>query len=581
MICECFGGAIKEYGYKGVYKGVFPIKVNQQHHVVEELVRFGKPYNLGLEAGSKPELLVALALQDNPTRCSCSTATRTSSTSRPRCSPSASAATRSSSSTASGNSSSCSPRPSASDPAAHRRARQAQRQGRRQVERVDGDRSKFGLTATELIQLVTRLRTANMLDCLELVHFHIGSQISAIRAIKDSMREAMRFYVELAAQGAGLKFIDVGGGLGVDYDGSQTNWSSSTNYSVQEYANDVVGAVLDACNERGLPHPDIVSESGRALVAHHSVLVFNVLDVNEVLGGSPIPPPVDPSEHPVIKSLAETWRSITHKNFQEAYHDALQLKDEATSLFNLGYLGSSSARASTAVLGLVRGDPQGDPRARLRARRARGSAEGSRRPYFGNFSVFQSAPDHWAVKQLFPVVPLHRLNEKPTRRGVFVDLTCDSDGKMDRFIDLRDVKSSLELHSWNGQPYLMGVFMVGAYQEILGDLHNLFGDTNAIHVRVENDGYRIDHVVEGDSVTEVLGYVQYDRADLVRRVRRASEEALRARAITFEESALLLRRFEEGLSGYTYLEEEPPGSPAVPANSTGIPAVEPSPSRTP
>jgi len=584
MICECFGTAIKDYGYKGTYKGVFPIKVNQQHHVVEELVRFGKPYNLGLEAGSKPELLVALALQDNPDALLVLNGYK--------------------------------------DVEYIETALLAQRLGRYPIIVIDrfrelelvlsaaerlgirphigvrvklnakgagkwsestGDRSKFGLTATELIQLVTRLRTANMLDCLELVHFHIGSQISAIRAIKDSMREAMRFYVELAAQGAGLKFIDVGGGLGVDYDGSQTNWSSSTNYSVQEYANDVVGAVLDACNERGLPHPDIVSESGRALVAHHSVLVFDILDVNEVLGGNPIPPTVDPTEHPVIKSLAETWRSITHKNFQEAYHDALQLKDEATSLFNLGYLGlEQRARVEQlfwgsceAILKVIRElDYVPDE--------LEGLQKGLADTYFGNFSVFQSAPDHWAVKQLFPVVPLHRLNEKPTRRGVFVDLTCDSDGKMDRFIDLRDVKSSLELHPYNGQPYLMGVFMVGAYQEILGDLHNLFGDTNAIHVRVENDGYRIDHVVEGDSVTEVLGYVQYDRADLVRRVRRASEEALRARAITFEESALLLRRFEEGLSGYTYLEEEPPGSPAVPASGvTGIPAVEPSPSRTP
>ena len=584
MICECFGGAIKEYGYQGQYKGVFPIKVNQQHHVVEELVRFGQPYNLGLEAGSKPELLVALALQDNPNALLVLNGYK--------------------------------------DVEYIETALLAQRLGRYPIIVVDrfrelemvlqaserlgirphigvrvklnakgagkwsestGDRSKFGLTATELIQLIDRLKTANMLDCLELVHFHIGSQISAIRAIKDSMREAMRFYVELAAQGAGLKFIDVGGGLGVDYDGSQTNWSSSTNYSVQEYANDVVGAVLDACNERGLPHPDIVSESGRALVAHHSVLVFDVLDVNEVLGGNPNPPTIEASEHPVIKSLAETWRSITQKNFQESYHDALQLKDEATSLFNLGYLDlKQRARVEQLFWGSCE--------AILRVIREldyvpdelEGLQKGLADTYFGNFSVFQSAPDHWAVKQLFPVVPLHRLNERPTRRGVFVDLTCDSDGKMDRFIDLRDVKSSLELHPYNGQEYLMGVFLVGAYQEILGDLHNLFGDTNAIHVRVEQDGYRIDHVVEGDSVTEVLGYVQYDRADLVRRVRRASEEALRARAITFEESALLLRRFEEGLSGYTYLEEEPPGSPAVPLNgATGIPATEPAPSRTP
>jgi arginine decarboxylase len=572
-ICECFGGAIKEYGFKGSYKGVFPIKVNQQHHVVEELVRFGAPYNLGLEAGSKPELLVALALQDNPNALLVLNGYK--------------------------------------DVEYIETALLAQRLGRYPIIVIDrfrelelvlqaatrlgikphigvrvklnakgagkwsestGDRSKFGLTATELIQLTERLKAANMLDCLELVHFHIGSQISAIRAIKDSMREAMRFYVELAAAGAGLKFIDVGGGLGVDYDGSMTNWSSSTNYSVQEYANDVVAAVLDACNERGLPHPDIVSESGRALVAHHSVLVFDVLDVNEVLGLHPVPPPVLADEHAVIRSLSETWRSITHKNFQESYHDALQLKDEATSLFNLGYLNlAQRARVEQLFWGCCEAILKVIRELDYVPDELEGLQKGLADTYFGNFSVFQSAPDHWAVKQLFPVVPLHRLNERPTRRGVFVDLTCDSDGKMDRFIDLRDVKSSLELHPYvNGQPYFIGVFMVGAYQEILGDLHNLFGDTNAIHVRVEKDGYRIDHVVEGDSVTEVLGYVQYDRADLVRRVRRASEEALRARAITFEESALLLRRFEEGLSGYTYLEEESPTSPAVPANGASM-----------
>ncbi|MEO6461632.1 MAG: biosynthetic arginine decarboxylase, partial [Candidatus Eisenbacteria bacterium] len=415
----------------------------------------------------------------------------------------------------------------------------------------------------------------DMLDCLELVHFHIGSQISAIHAIKESMKEAMRFYVELVAAGAGLKFIDVGGGLGVDYDGSQTNWQSSMNYSVQEYANDVVGAVLDACNERGLPHPDIVSESGRALVAHHSVLIFDVLDVNEVRGAANAPGAVAADEHAVIRGLAETWRGITRKNFQEAYHDALQLKDEAASLFNLGYL---DLRQRARVEQLFWGCCEAIMRIIKDLDYVPDDLEGLERAmsdtYFGNFSVFQSAPDHWAVKQLFPVVPIHRLNERPTRRGVFADLTCDSDGKMDRFIDLRDVKSSLELHPYNGDPYYMGVFLVGAYQEILGDLHNLFGDTNAIHVRVEKDGYFIDHVVEGDSVAEVLGYVQYDRADLVRRVRRASEEALRNRTITFEESALLLRRFEEGLAGYTYLEEStetltpvkpPNGGPAAAA----------------
>ncbi|MGH7723909.1 MAG: biosynthetic arginine decarboxylase [Candidatus Eiseniibacteriota bacterium] len=568
-LCECFNNAIREYGFNGQYRGVFPIKVNQQHHVVEELVRYGRPYNLGLEAGSKPELLVALALQDNPDALLILNGYK--------------------------------------DEEYVETAMLAQRLGRYPIIVVDrfreldliiqtskrlgirphigvrvklnakgagkwsestGDRSKFGLTATELIQLTERLREEGMIDCLELVHFHIGSQISAIRAIKESMREAMRFYVELAGAGAGLRFIDVGGGLGVDYDGSQTNWASSTNYSVQEYANDIVAAVLDACNERGLPHPHIVSESGRALVAHHSVLVFNILDVNEVLSGQAIPPPVAKDEHPVIQSLAETWRGITRKNFQEAYHDALQLKDEATSLFNLGYLDlQQRARVEQLFWGSCDSIVKIIRELEYVPDDLEGLQKGLADTYFGNFSVFQSAPDHWAVKQLFPVVPLHRLNERPTRRGVFADLTCDSDGKMDRFIDLRDVKTSLELHPWNGQPYYMGVFLVGAYQEILGDLHNLFGDTNAIHVRVEKDGYFIDHVVEGDSVTEVLGYVQYDRADLVRRVRRASEDALRRREISFEESALLLRRFEEGLSGYTYLEEDTTNLTPMPSSS--------------
>jgi len=573
-ICSSFQAAIQEYGYKGSYKGVFPIKVNQQHHVVEELVRFSRPYNLGLEAGSKPELLVALALQDNPEALLILNGYK--------------------------------------DVEYIETALLAQRLGRYSIIVIDrfrelelviqaaerlgirphigvraklsargagkwaestGDRSKFGLTSTELLALCDRLRQADMLDCLELVHFHIGSQISAIHAIKESMKEAMRFYVELAAQGAGLKFIDVGGGLGVDYDGSQTNWSSSMNYSVQEYANDVVGAVLDACNERGLPHPDIVSESGRALVAHHSVLVFDILDVNEVRNGQPLPGPVGDDEHPVIKSLAETWRGVTRKNFQEAYHDALQLKDEATSLFNLGYFDlAQRARVEQLFWGCCEAILRIIKELEYVPDDLEALEKGMADTYFGNFSVFQSAPDHWAVKQVFPVVPLHRLLERPTRKGVFADLTCDSDGKMDRFIDLRDVKTSLELHPYNGESYYMGVFLVGAYQEILGDLHNLFGDTNAVHVRVTKDGYFIDHVVEGDSVSEVLGYVQYDRADLVRRVRRASEEALRSRSISFEESALLLRRFEEGLAGYTYLEESTemltPVKPATPAPAT-------------
>jgi arginine decarboxylase len=556
-IVGCFENAIRDYGYKGRYRGVYPIKVNQQHQVVEELVRFGRPYGLGLEAGSKPELLAGLALLDSPDALLILNGYK--------------------------------------DAEYMETALLAQKLGRHPIVVIDryreldlllqvsrrlgirphigvraklttkgagkwmestGDRSKFGLTATEMVNLLERLRETQMLDCLELVHFHIGSQISAVRAIKDAMKEACRVYVELAKAGTGLKYIDVGGGLGVDYDGSQTNWSSSVNYTMQEYSNDVVAAVQEACDRVGVEHPDIISESGRATVAHHSVLVFNVLDVNEVVAGQ-VPPQVTSDEHPVIQSLAETWRSVSRKNFQESYHDALQFKEEATGLFNLGLL-DLRARARVeqlfwgcceAILKVIR-DLEYVPDD------LEGLEKGLADTYYGNFSVFQSAPDHWAVKQLFPTLPLHRLNERPTRRGVIADLTCDSDGKVDRFIDLRDVKECLELHPFDGRPYYIGIFLVGAYQEILGDLHNLFGDTNAVHVSLDHNGYRIDHVVEGDSVSEVLGYVQYDKRHLVQCMRRANEEALRANLITLEESALLMRRFEDGMMGYTYLEEE-------------------------
>ena len=555
----CFDSAIREYGYRGSYRGVYPIKVNQQHQVVEELVEFGRPFGLGREAGSKPELLAALALLDNPSALLVLNGYK--------------------------------------DTDYAETALLAQKLGRYPIVVIDryrelemllqvaarlgirphigvraklttrgagkwmestGDRSKFGLTATEIVLLVDRLRQAGMLDCLELLHFHLGSQITSVRAIKDAMTEVCRIYVELANAGAGLKFIDVGGGLGVDYDGSSTNWASSANYTMQEYANDVVATIQEACEAAKIPHPDILSESGRALVAHHSVLVFNILDVNQVLAGQS-PPNVDPSEHPVIHQLCETWRSVSRKNFQEAYHDALQLKEEATNLFNVGLLDlRGRARVEElfwgcceAILKIVR-------ELEYVPDDLEGLEKGLADTYYGNFSVFQSAPDHWAVRQLFPILPLHRLDEQPTRRGVIADLTCDSDGKIDQFIELRDVKSALELHPEDGKPYYLGVFLVGAYQEILGDLHNLFGDTNAVHIAMADGQYRIAHVVEGDSVTEVLGYVQYQKQTLVQRVRQASEEALRKGLLTFEESALLIRRFDEGLSGYTYLEEEAP-----------------------
>ncbi len=557
-LAGCFERAMEEYAYKGRYRAVYPIKVNQQRPVVEELIDFGRPQSLGLEVGSKPELLVALALLDTPgalivcngykDRAYIETALLAQKLRRK-------------------------PiivldRPTELEnlikisrelgirPHIGVRARLAARGAGKWVE-SSGDRSKFGLSASEIVATVARLRSEDMLDCLELLHFHIGSQITAIRAHKDALREASRILVGLQELGAKVRFFDVGGGLGVDYDGSQTNFHSSMNYSSQEYANDVVAAVAEACEERGMPHPDIVTESGRALVSHASVLIFEVLGVDRV-APRPEPRPLQEAEHPVTEELHKVWANVSHKNVLESYHDAMQLKEEGTSLFSLGYL-DLAARGRMEELywccchKILRVVREMDYVPEDLAGLERMLAD----TYYGNFSVFQSLPDSWAMGQLFPMMPIHRLDERPSRRGTFADLTCDSDGKIDQFIDLRDVRNVLELHAPDGRPYYIGAFLVGAYQETLGEMHNLFGDTDTVHVHVEPDGhYRIEHLVEGDTVEEVLSYVQYDRRGLSERVRRAIETALRNGDITLEESALLRRRYEQGLSGYTYLVQE-------------------------
>jgi arginine decarboxylase len=554
QLCGSFQQAIAENDYKGSYRGVYPIKVNQQRHVVEELVDYGRPYNLGIEAGSKPELLVALALQENPEalilcngykdKAYIETALLARKLGRQVIIIMDRVAELETILSAS--------RELDIRPIIGVRARLSTKGAGKWVEST-GDRSKFGLTTAEIVGTVERLRGEAMLDCLQLLHFHIGSQISAIRAVKDALQEASRIYVELHTLGANMRFLDCGGGLGVDYDGSQTNFHSSVNYTLPEYAADIVSQVAEACNAKGVPHPDIITESGRALVAHHSVLVFNVLGTNEILMGQ-IPESLAKDEHRVIQNLYETYESVSRKNFLEAYHDSLQLKEEAITAFNLGFL-DLKARARVEelfwatcekILKIVRDMPY-----------VPDDLEGLEKQltdtYYCNFSLFQSLPDHWAVRQLFPTMPIDRLNKAPSRRAVLADLTCDSDGKMAEFIDLRDVKHFIDLHSPNGEPYFIASFLVGAYQEILGDLHNLFGDTDAVHVRLDGDDYRIDHVVEGDSVTEVLSYVQYSKEDLVARVRRAVEDALREKRLTSAESGRLMRRYEEALEGYTYL----------------------------
>ncbi len=558
---EAFGRAISEYGYQGQYRGVYPIKVNQVRYLVERLVEYGRPYHFGLEAGSKPELLAVMAmLEDEDALIICNgykdeeyveTALLAGKLGRhvilvvekPSELPLIQEISRR----------------LGVRPHIGIRSRLSAR-GAGHWEASGGDRSKFGLSGRDLLDAMAFLRENGMLDSFELLHFHLGSQVSSIRSVKDGLREAAQVYANLVQMGAPLGYLDVGGGLGVDYDGSQTNFTSSLNYTLQEYANDIVFGIMEVCDAKGVRHPTIVSESGRATVAHHAVLIIDVLGVSEFEVGK-LPRKAPAKAEPSLRNLFETYREVSRKNLLESYHDAISYRDECQSLFNLGHLSLEDRGLAEdlfwatcrKILRITRTLPQGQVPEDL---------EGLERQladtYFCNFSVFQSVPDSWAIDQLFPIVPIHRLDEEPAARAVLADITCDSDGKIDHFIDRRDVKDVLELHDYrHGQPYYLGVFLVGAYQEILGDLHNLFGDTNTVHVALDpEEDYTIEGVVNGDTVSDVLRYVRYNRDDLVARVRRAAEAALRAKRLTFEESRQLLRSYEEGLSGYTYLEQD-------------------------
>ena len=557
---EAFQGAISEYGYKSAYKGVFPIKVNQDRFLVEKLVEYGRPYHLGLEAGSKPELLAVMAmLEDEEALIVCNgykdeeyveTALLASKLGRIVIlvveKPSELALIK-----------------AVADrtgvrPRIGMRARLSAR-GAGHWEESAGDRSKFGLSARGLVDALTYLRDNDLLDCFELLHFHLGSQISSIRNIKEALREAGWTYVNLWKMGAPLRYLDVGGGLGIDYDGSQTNFTSSMNYSLQEYANDIVYGMMELCDPAGVPHPILVSESGRATVAHHAALIVDVLGVSE-FPVAQAPRKLAKDIEPVVYNMLDTYREVSRKNLLESFHDANSYRDTCLTLFNLGRLPLAQRviaedlfwATCQKILRLVREMPHVPEE-------LQGLEAALSDTYFCNFSVFQSVPDSWAIEQLFPVLPIHRLDEQPNRRAVLADITCDSDGKIDHFIDRRDVKNVIELHPYkHDQPYYLGIFLVGAYQEILGDLHNLFGDTNTVHVTIDPEdpdgGYHIDQVESGDTVTKVLEYVSYDRNDLIARVRRYAETALKAKRMTIEESRQLLEMYEEGLGGYTYLE---------------------------
>ncbi|MEZ0390889.1 MAG: biosynthetic arginine decarboxylase [Pseudobdellovibrionaceae bacterium] len=559
LINNCFAKAIADHNYKGQYCGVYPIKVNQQRHLVEEIVHHGRHRRLGLECGSKPELLVVLALMNTQNALVICNGFK--------------------------------------DVEYIETAILSQKLGRHTIIVVDrfeelkliidaakklntrphigfraklntqgagkwvdssGARSKFGLTSMEIVEGMDLLKREGMIDCLELLHFHIGSQIPAIQSLKSSLKEGARFYTELYAMGAtGLKFIDVGGGLGVDYDGTGSS-DSSINYSEQEYANDVVSALQSLCDEKKVPHPDIVTESGRFLVAHHSILVFNVMGINDLRRPEP-PRPATKADHPLVQDLQYIYEKLNKENINECFNDLQQAKTETLSLFTYGVLNleqrawAEAMYFAIATKMIVIAKQVEDAEDILNVLSTELCDT-----FFCNFSVFQSVPDSWAVGQMFPVMPIHRLEEKPPREATLADLTCDSDGKVEKFIDTETgkYKKTLHVHNLNpGQHYYLGVFLTGAYQEILGDLHNLFGDTDAVHVSLHESGYTLDHYIPGDTVTEVLSYVQYRHYNMVDSIRLAAEEGIQKGTISKQEAKLLIKHYEEGLSGYTYLED--------------------------
>jgi arginine decarboxylase len=556
-IHEAFQAAIAQHNYLGRYVCVYPIKVNQQRQVVEEVIEFGRTYGFGLEAGSKPEMLAVAAIASNETPIICNgfkdaefieIAMMAHKIGR-HITPVVEKYTELDLILRYAEKHGVRPR-------IGMRVKLAARGGGR-WQSSGGYRSKFGLTVAELLRGLEELKRRGMQDCFKLLHFHLGSQIPNIRIVKQALNEAARIYAELAKQGAGLEYLDVGGGLGVDYDGSQTNFESSTNYTLEEYAADVVYHIQTVCDEVGVPHPTIVSESGRAVVAYNSALVFNVLGV-ATLGDTNVPDsvPTEDLEQPII-DLLDTYKGLTLRNAVESYHDAQQALEMALSLFNGGYLPVEQRSLAEQLYWAICGkleklvQQMGEVPEDLQ-----GIDEALSDTYFCNFSLFQSIPDSWAIKQLFPLMPIHRLEERPTVHAVLGDITCDSDGKIDQFIDRRDVKRTLLLHRFTGEPYYLGVFLVGAYQEILGDMHNLFGDTHAVHVRLSESGdVVLDEVVKGDTVREVLDYVEFDAERLVSKLRSDIEGAVRDGSIGYEEAGRMLRFYEDGLQGYTYLEE--------------------------
>lgn len=559
-ISRCFKQAAEEYDYQAQNFIIYPIKVNQIRQVVEEIVSHGKKFNIGLEAGSKPELHAVLA-------------TNIAENALIICN-------------------------GYKDKDYVELALMAQKMGRRiyivvekhnelvliaevakrlgirpnigiriklsssgsgKWEESGGDQSKFGLNSSELLKALDFLEKNHMDNCLKLIHFHIGSQITKIRRIKNALREASQFYVQLSKMGYDIEFIDIGGGLGVDYDGTRSSSSeSSMNYSIQEYANDSVSALVDACVKNNLKQPNIITESGRSLTAHHSILIFQVLATTSLPEWNDREE-VSDDDHELARELYDIWDKLSQPRLFESWHDALQIREEALDLFSLGMLDLKTRSQIEKLFWSVAREV-GEIAASMKhaPEELRKIAKMLPDKYFCNFSLFQSLPDSWAIDQVFPIMPISRLDEKPTRTATLQDITCDSDGKITNYISNHGTSSSLPVHPLKEKdaPYYIGVFLVGAYQEILGDMHNLFGDTNAVHINVYKDRYEIDQIIYGETVDEVLDYVQYSPKRLVRNVETWVTSSMKAGKITPEEGREFLSNYRSGLYGYTYLETD-------------------------
>ncbi len=557
-INDSFLAAMKAANYSGAYRGVYPIKVNQQQQVIEEIISYGKRYHHGLEAGSKAELIAALAhmadpeaplicngykdeefvdLALNSVRMGIQTILVVEMPSELKLILERAEA--------------LGVRPNLGV-----RVKLSSRAGGHWTE-SGGDLSVFGLNTAQIIDVVDMLRSCNMLDCLRLLHYHLGSQVPNIRSIRTAVAEASHFYVGLVKEGAKMGYLDVGGGLAVDYDGSHTNFPSSRNYSLDEYCADVVEVVAGIANDAEIAHPIILSESGRATVAYYSVLLFNILDVARPGTHEP-PTKLGEDANELLVNLFDVNRSLTHKNVQECYHDALYYRDEARSAFMHGTMTLRERAVAEQmvwhILARVARELQGQ---KYVPDDMEGLETALADIYYGNFSVFQSLPDAWAIDQLFPIMPIHRLNERPTAKAILADITCDCDGKIDRFIDLHDVRRTLPLHPLqDGQEYYLGVFLVGAYQETLGDLHNLLGDTNVVSIAIGKNG-EIDYTREiiGDTVEDILTYVEYDPKSLIEQYRQIAERAVRDGLITATQRRRIMEGYAAGLRGYTYFEQ--------------------------